>query len=43
MSEKTKTELELLTNIGMLLMLEKGIGLEFVMLYIAMQKQIINS
>ena len=27
----------------MLLMLEKGIGLEFAMLYIAMQKQIINS
>ena len=40
--KKTKLEFELLTNIDMLLMVEKGIRGEFVKEYIGMLKQKIN-
>ena len=37
-----KVKLELLADVDMLLMVEKGIEEEYVMQYIDMQKQIIN-
>ena len=40
--KKTGVRLELLTDIDMLLMVEKGSEAEYVMQYIDMQKQIIN-
>ena len=40
--KKTKIELELLTDIGMLLMVEKELQAEFAKLHIGMLKQITN-
>ena len=42
MLKKTKIELELLTDIGMLLMVEKELEAEFAKLHIGMLKQITN-
>ena len=41
--KKTGVELELLTNIDMLLTLKKELEVEYVMQYIGMQKQIIST
>ena len=41
--KKTEVELELITNVDVLLMIEKGIRSEYVMQYIDMRKQIINT
>ena len=38
--KKTEVELELLTDVDMLLMVQEGIRTEYVMQYIGMQKQI---
>ena len=40
--KKTEVKLELLTDADMLLMVEKELGVEYVMQYINMQKQIIS-
>ena len=42
MLKKTKIELELLADIGMLLMVEKELEAEFAKLHIGMLKQITN-
>ena len=39
----TKAKLNLLTDIGMLLMIEKGVEVEYVTLFIDMQKLIANT
>ena len=41
--KKTDVELELITDVDMLLMIEKGTRGGYVMQYIDMQKQIINT
>ena len=40
--KKTRVKLELLTDIDMLLIVERGLEAEYVIHYIDMQKQIIN-
>ena len=40
--KKTEVKLELITDYDMLLMIEKGLGVEFVKQHIGMLKQIIN-